>query len=29
MLVMVAVIGFIIYIEQGQRRIPVQYAKVK
>jgi preprotein translocase subunit SecY len=27
MLVMVAVIGFIIYIEQGQRRIPVQYAK--
>jgi preprotein translocase subunit SecY len=24
---MVAVIGFIIYIEQGQRRIPVQYAK--
>ena len=27
MLVMVAVIGFIIYVEQGQRRIPVQYAK--
>ncbi len=27
LLVMVAVIGFIIYIEQGQRRIPVQYAK--
>jgi len=25
--VMVAVIGFIIYVEQGQRRIPVQYAK--
>ena len=24
---MVAVIGFIIYVEQGQRRIPVQYAK--
>jgi preprotein translocase subunit SecY len=24
---MVAVIGFIIYFEQGQRRIPVQYAK--
>jgi len=27
LLVMVAVIGFIIYVEQGQRRIPVQYAK--
>jgi preprotein translocase subunit SecY len=27
MLLMVAVIGFIIYVEQGQRRIPVQYAK--
>jgi preprotein translocase subunit SecY len=27
MVVMVAVIGFIIFIEQGQRRIPVQYAK--
>jgi preprotein translocase subunit SecY len=25
--VMLAVIGFIIYVEQGQRRIPVQYAK--
>ncbi len=25
--VMVSVIGFIIYVEQGQRRIPVQYAK--
>jgi len=25
--VMVAVIGFIIFVEQGQRRIPVQYAK--
>jgi preprotein translocase subunit SecY len=24
---MVAVVGFIIYVEQGQRRIPVQYAK--
>jgi preprotein translocase subunit SecY len=24
---MIAVIGFIIYVEQGQRRIPVQYAK--
>jgi preprotein translocase subunit SecY len=27
LVVMVAVIGFIIYIEQDQRRIPVQYAK--
>jgi preprotein translocase subunit SecY len=27
LLVMVAVIGFIIFFEQGQRRIPVQYAK--
>jgi preprotein translocase subunit SecY len=27
LLLMVAVIGFIIYVEQGQRRIPVQYAK--
>jgi preprotein translocase subunit SecY len=27
LLVVVAVIGFIIYVEQGQRRIPVQYAK--
>ncbi len=27
MAVMLAVIGFIIYVEQGQRRIPVQYAK--
>ncbi|MGD9364947.1 MAG: preprotein translocase subunit SecY [Desulfobacteraceae bacterium] len=27
LVVMVAVIGFIIYVEQGQRRIPVQYAK--
>ena len=27
LLVMIAVIGFIIYVEQGQRRIPVQYAK--
>lgn len=27
LVVMIAVIGFIIYIEQGQRRIPVQYAK--
>jgi preprotein translocase subunit SecY len=27
LVVMVAVIGFIIFIEQGQRRIPVQYAK--
>ncbi len=26
-LAMVAVIGFIIFVEQGQRRIPVQYAK--
>lgn len=26
-LLMVAVIGFIIFVEQGQRRIPVQYAK--
>ena len=26
-LLMVAVVGFIIYVEQGQRRIPVQYAK--
>jgi preprotein translocase subunit SecY len=25
--VMVAVVGFIIFVEQGQRRIPVQYAK--
>lgn len=25
--VMVAVVGFIIYVERGQRRIPVQYAK--
>ncbi len=24
---MVAVVGFIVFIEQGQRRIPVQYAK--
>jgi preprotein translocase subunit SecY len=27
LVVMVSVIGFIIYVEQGQRRIPVQYAK--
>ncbi len=27
LVVMLAVIGFIIYVEQGQRRIPVQYAK--
>jgi preprotein translocase subunit SecY len=27
MVLMIAVIGFIIYVEQGQRRIPVQYAK--
>jgi preprotein translocase subunit SecY len=27
LVVMIAVIGFIIFIEQGQRRIPVQYAK--
>jgi preprotein translocase subunit SecY len=27
LVVMIAVIGFIIYVEQGQRRIPVQYAK--
>ncbi len=27
LVVMVAVIGFIIFVEQGQRRIPVQYAK--
>jgi preprotein translocase subunit SecY len=27
MVVMISVIGFIIYVEQGQRRIPVQYAK--
>ena len=27
LLVMVLVIGFIIFVEQGQRRIPVQYAK--
>jgi preprotein translocase subunit SecY len=26
-ILMVAVIGFIIFVEQGQRRIPVQYAK--
>lgn len=26
-LLMVAVVGFIVFIEQGQRRIPVQYAK--
>lgn len=25
--IMVAVVGFIIFVEQGQRRIPVQYAK--
>ncbi len=25
--VMIAVVGFIIFVEQGQRRIPVQYAK--
>jgi preprotein translocase subunit SecY len=27
MVLMIGVIGFIIYVEQGQRRIPVQYAK--
>ncbi len=27
LIVMVAVVGFIIFVEQGQRRIPVQYAK--
>jgi preprotein translocase subunit SecY len=27
LVLMIAVIGFIIYVEQGQRRIPVQYAK--
>ena len=27
LVVMVAVVAFIIYVEQGQRRIPVQYAK--
>ncbi len=27
LVLMVAVIGFIIFVEQGQRRIPVQYAK--
>ena len=27
LLVMVAVVGFIIFVERGQRRIPVQYAK--
>ncbi len=27
LVLMVAVIGFIVFIEQGQRRIPVQYAK--
>ncbi len=27
LVVMISVIGFIIYVEQGQRRIPVQYAK--
>jgi len=27
LVVMVAVVGFIIFVEQGQRRIPVQYAK--
>ena len=27
LIVMIAVVGFIIFVEQGQRRIPVQYAK--
>ena len=27
LVVMIAVVGFIIFVEQGQRRIPVQYAK--
>jgi len=27
MVLMIAVVGFIIFVEQGQRRIPVQYAK--
>jgi preprotein translocase subunit SecY len=27
LILMVAVVGFIIFVEQGQRRIPVQYAK--
>jgi preprotein translocase subunit SecY len=27
LVLMLAVVGFIIYVEQGQRRIPVQYAK--
>ena len=27
LVLMIAVIGFIVYVEQGQRRIPVQYAK--
>lgn len=27
LVLMVSVVGFIIYVEQGQRRIPVQYAK--
>jgi preprotein translocase subunit SecY len=27
LVMMLAVVGFIIYVEQGQRRIPVQYAK--
>ena len=26
-LLMVAVVGFIVFVERGQRRIPVQYAK--
>lgn len=27
LLVMVAVIGFIVFVEQGQRRVPIQYAR--